>query len=636
MPNLRERFLQSFAGFKNGDGRQDSAVYLDGHVAYVDVVGDVAQGSLPAFVVRGLNNLTNAPTNLFTVFKDGTVSVSIAITGTFSGNPNGSAGGVLAGSYPVPIFAAGQPWPVGTAGGVLTGSFPNPVFANLAISTSAFAAGAVTGTAAANDILRYGEVTRRQAYVPAGWSASQINGLSNSLSAAGGGAIYFETSTYTLAQPMVLKTGIDYLGNGALLWPNGSIDTVQTDQFDTFMGTNATTFSGAPYGFSLQNFSVVGGSLGRNGIAVFGMGYTLQDLLVVGFGRGSAIREEYGTNQEDWVTGAPNNYLKGETASYHKNLTVVDGMPSGSMDYLPASSAMSMGVRTVTNVNNPAIQTVFPHLITAGMTVTVTGVGGAVGVNGAWTVASVIDPYQFQITTGSPGVFTSGGGIWYGVGAAYAFLGPHDSFFDHVVLYRAPNVQRGRRGMLLGSNDGGGQGGAQGSMLGNFHLYNNNDVGLDLVCGGILFDDTSQVEGAYKCNVLVRNNGRNILPARIYAGHGGVTQLSIRGCNQNVMKGMMHQGGSGEAPPTNFYNTYLETVGGNLNTNDFRIVMTHDNDTNVAITAGSLPNHSFVDIWLDAFALTGASTLNIGWAMSVNTQRAGLIMVPSSLTATFN
>lgn len=94
MGNLRERFLQNFAGFKNGDGVRDSAVYLDGHVAYVDVVGDAAQGAQPAFVVRGLNNLTNAPTTLFQIFKDGTSTIvagSSAIGATLSSITIGSS-----------------------------------------------------------------------------------------------------------------------------------------------------------------------------------------------------------------------------------------------------------------------------------------------------------------------------------------------------------------------------------------------------------------------------------------------------------------------------------------------------------------------------------------------------------------
>lgn len=93
MPNLRERFLQSFGGFKNGDGTRDSAVYLYDHAAYVDVMGDSAQGAAPAFVVRGLNNATNAPTELFRVNKDGTLSVSLNVSVTV---------GDLSGSY-VPI-----------------------------------------------------------------------------------------------------------------------------------------------------------------------------------------------------------------------------------------------------------------------------------------------------------------------------------------------------------------------------------------------------------------------------------------------------------------------------------------------------------------------------------------------------
>jgi hypothetical protein len=81
MGNLKERFLTRMQGFVNGDGSRDSAVYLDGHVAYVDVMGDAAQGAQAAFVVRGLNNNTNAPTELFRINKDGTTSIIVGTGG---------------------------------------------------------------------------------------------------------------------------------------------------------------------------------------------------------------------------------------------------------------------------------------------------------------------------------------------------------------------------------------------------------------------------------------------------------------------------------------------------------------------------------------------------------------------------
>lgn len=66
------RLLQRIDGFRSGDGARDSSVYLENHTAVVDVVGRDAGSA--ALLVRALDPRTNAPTEVFRVNKDGSVS----------------------------------------------------------------------------------------------------------------------------------------------------------------------------------------------------------------------------------------------------------------------------------------------------------------------------------------------------------------------------------------------------------------------------------------------------------------------------------------------------------------------------------------------------------------------------------
>jgi hypothetical protein len=619
--------------WRDGSDREADTVYFDGQGNFVVRTGG-AQGALSIPGGAMLRSGSGAPpvtlgtngdyyfdssgANLTNTFQKITGSWNLSAGNPLgSGAPGGPAAGVLSGSFPNPLFAAGQPNPAGSAGGVLTGTYPNPIFL----------AGAVTGTAAASDILRYSSTQRNRVYVPAGTTASQMNVWASTMFSAGVyGAMDFEPSTYTLDLPMQMYPNIRYDGNGSQLVSTGSIDTVQSYQFDTFSGTGATTFSGAPYNYELKNFIVVSGSQGRNAISSFGMGYRFQDLLVVGYGGGSPIWEEYGSNGEDWTTGA--NYLRGETAAYRRNITILDACPGASVN-LPAANTMSLNISAVGNTQNPKLTTLRPHFLHNGQAVTVASVAGAVGVNGAWTVASVVDPSNFIVTTGSPGVFSGAvGHMTYPVSAGWAFLGPHDSFLDHTTIIFTTTVVPGRRGLMMGSN---GFGSSTGAQVGDMHIYNNWDVGLDLRSGGYQFDRRSQVEGSNKCGVLCRSGGRDTLPSRIFGGFGGCTLLSIRDANQNVFTGMMHQGGLGQAPPTNFVNTYLETY--NTTGNTINVQMEHDYNTDCGVTSGSMPTNSFVNLFMAAFGQSTA-TMNVGWAASLSTTTAGIVLFPAGLAAT--
>lgn len=78
--------------------------------------------------------------------------------------------------------------------------------------------------------------------------------------------------------------------------------------------------------------------------------------------------------------------------------------------------AVGGGITAVTNTVNPTITTATPHGLAVGQVVTILGVNGAYGVNGTFTVASVIGApltsTQFTITLASaPGVYTSAGTV---------------------------------------------------------------------------------------------------------------------------------------------------------------------------------------------------------------------------------
>jgi hypothetical protein len=68
-----------------------------------------------------------------------------------------------------------------------------------------------------------------------------------------------------------------------------------------------------------------------------------------------------------------------------------------------------IGITAVTNVANAAITTSAAHGLTTGQTVVISGVLGATGANGIWTV-TVVDTTHFTINNASgPGTYTSGG-----------------------------------------------------------------------------------------------------------------------------------------------------------------------------------------------------------------------------------
>lgn len=80
------------------------------------------------------------------------------------------------------------------------------------------------------------------------------------------------------------------------------------------------------------------------------------------------------------------------------------------VDMNDAGPALGAYVITgVTNVANPTITTSAAHGLAVGNVVSIFSVGGAVGVNGVFTVASVPTSTTFTITASAPGAYTSGG-----------------------------------------------------------------------------------------------------------------------------------------------------------------------------------------------------------------------------------
>ena len=75
----------------------------------------------------------------------------------------------------------------------------------------------------------------------------------------------------------------------------------------------------------------------------------------------------------------------------------------------PSSSGGS--VTGVANTTNPTLTTRAKHFLEPGQQITISGVLGAAGVNGTWTVAAVPDALSFTITTAAPGIYDSGGTV---------------------------------------------------------------------------------------------------------------------------------------------------------------------------------------------------------------------------------
>jgi hypothetical protein len=464
--------------------------------------------------------------------------------------------------------------------------------------------------------------------------SAAFSSMFGDIAAAGRGFIELRNKPYAIKNQEIPPNVVFDLNGAALQFPSAGVvsgdDILRSKNFTALTGTAGTTNSAspAPYGFSVINGTIdtVAGRGGRHALALFAMGYTLENLKLIEQGGGCCLWEEYGNNSEDWITGSA--YQKGDTSFFHRMLTLIDS--GAAAVNAPASNNMSLAITGVTNAINPTINTQRPHFMSAGMTgVVISGVLGATGVNGTWTITSVPSSTSFTITTGAPGAYTSGGTVAYPVSAAWACLGPHDSYNDQIIVIAAGGVQNARRGVLLGSGTGGGS--ATGTIFTNTHIYNNFDVGLDARNGGMMFTGC-QVEGSRKCVALFRENGRiTFIGGRIFGGFGGVTLLSIRDCNHNTIIAQMQQAGSGNAPAAGFNNTYIETY--SVSDSELSLMMNHDYNTNAKAASGNVPTHGFGRAYMDAYGISSA-VLSADWGTLVDATHWGWDMTPSGVVIT--
>lgn len=77
--------------------------------------------------------------------------------------------------------------------------------------------------------------------------------------------------------------------------------------------------------------------------------------------------------------------------------------------YVPCTKQNTGVITNVTNVVNPTVTIQSAHGLVAGDTVIIANVGGAIGVNGSWTVTTVPTSTTYTITTGAPGIYSGGG-----------------------------------------------------------------------------------------------------------------------------------------------------------------------------------------------------------------------------------
>jgi hypothetical protein len=123
----------------------------------------------------------------------------------------------------------------------------------------------------------------------------------------------------------------------------------------------------------------------------------------------------------------PEHFIAYKDASGELAHVVLDG----SGNAWTGLSANAKTITLVTNTPNPIIQTSTNHGWNAGQQVIVKGVQGAILVNGVWTILSVPNPNQFDITLAtSPGVYIGGTGKVADVDSATDPGNVHAEFYD--------------------------------------------------------------------------------------------------------------------------------------------------------------------------------------------------------------
>lgn len=438
--------------------------------------------------------------------------------------------------------------------------------------------------------------------------STAINAALSDISAAGRGYLVFPGQRQFACKNIVLypKSVLDL--NGARLNLHSSAgnsdDLIQTHNFNSYTGTSTSVAGGAPYGFEIRNGFLfnLNSNVGRNIISIYGLCYRLSNLSIVTAGVGHAIWQEY-TNSTDWTVNQPNQY-EATKSTIIENVSVLDATTTSGVNYdLPTSHDMSLSVTNFTfSGSTGTVTTSQPHLLgTTAQQVTLSSIGGITGASGTFTVTGFPANNQFTISGSFSGTYTSGGTATYHVSACWVNLGPSDQQWSNIYAFASTHVG-GRRGILFGAANSNSSAGCD---ISNIHVYNNWDVGIDALDGGIQISN-GQLEGSYRCCLLLRGgNGRSNIRSRVYGGFGGVTLVSIRSSHENMLDLVMAQGGSGNAPPSGYNNIYLETYGADDLT--AKLGMAHDYNTNCKAASGTAPANGIMVCKMDAWGISSAT-----------------------------
>jgi hypothetical protein len=443
-----------------------------------------------------------------------------------------------------------------------------------------------------DDILRYGTITRGTIYVPKTATVAQINTWALALSTAGGGTLIFEPATYKFATPIIGYSLVTYDFNGARVEPTAAADIWQTLNFDTYTTTATTVLTGAPYRITIKNGLLYQPSgLGRNCVSLYGYACRIEDMTLFSQSVGSALWTEYGSTTETFQSGSgTGSTVYGDARLHVQGLTIIDNPSTSAVNTAPAANDYSF---PISGIASQTVTCTRSHFLTVGQTVTIGGSN--------FTVSSLTSNLVFVVTSGAP----SGATGTYHVSAAWTHLGPHDSLANSVILAATGHVA-GRRGILLGTN---GNASCTGQGFTNTHVYDNFDVTIDVAAGNVLMDDSCQFEGAYKCVMMIRNNGQTTVHGDIYGGQGGVVLLFVgSSVNQLDIRSKLFSAGSNIAAPSGFANTYFENYAASNSIIDISIQ--HGYATAFTLGTGSAPAFSQVFMILSNF---GAGAVTAGW-----------------------
>ena len=175
---------------------------------------------------------------------------------------------------------------------------------------------------------------------------------------------------------------------------------------NTTTNNNTRLASTIPLALNGGAFTVLGANVGAIS--------TSQSVAAITLGNGvaggaSAINLVKGTGGALTLTSGGLIRAAGSGATVNINDAANGANLGGAVKFLLANSVAVAGV---TNTAYPVITTSAPHNLTVGQAVTIANVVGAGGVNGTFTVASVLSATTFTINLAvAPGGYTSGGTI---------------------------------------------------------------------------------------------------------------------------------------------------------------------------------------------------------------------------------